>query len=107
VIVDAVDVGRAAGSLLLIDPQVDDPASMTGDAWQETFSNFHLAEPSRVLLLARGLGVLPPRFALVGCQPADVETFGQDLTPAVAAAVPAAAAQVAAQARRFANAAAP
>ena len=77
VIVDVVDVGRPPGSLFVLDPKVEDPAGMSGDAWQATFWNFHPAEPSRVFLLARGLGVLPHWFALIACQPADVETFGQ------------------------------
>ena len=101
VVVDAVDVGRPPGTLVVIDPAVEDPAGMSGDAWQTTFSNFHLAEPGRVLLLARGLGVLPPRFALVGCQPADVESYGEELTPAVARVVPGAAAHVVAQAELY------
>ena len=94
VIVDAVDVGASPGSLVVIEPLVEDPAGMSGDAWRTTFSNFHLAEPGRVLLLARGLGVLPPRLALIGCQPGDVESYGEELTAVVAGVVPNAAARV-------------
>jgi hydrogenase maturation protease len=94
VVVDAVDMGASPGSLVVIEPLVEDPAGMSGDAWHTTFSNFHLAEPGRVLLLARGLGVLPPRVALVGCQPGDAESYGEELTPAVAGVVPNAAACV-------------
>lgn len=101
VIVDAVDVGASPGSLVVIKPLVEDPAGMSGDAWQATFSNFHLAEPGRVLLLARGLGVLPPRFALIGCQPGDAESFGEELTPAVAGVVSTAAARVVEQVESF------
>lgn len=101
VIVDAVDVGASPGSLVVIEPLVEDPAGMSGDAWQTTFSNFHLAEPGRVLLLARGLGVLPPRLALIGCQPGDAESFGEKLTPAVAGVVPTAAARVVEQVESF------
>jgi len=101
VIVDAVDVGESPGTLVVIEPDVEDPARMTGDAWQTTFSNFHLAEPGRVLLLARGLGVLPRRVALIGCQPADVESFGEQLTPAVAGVVATAAARAVAQVECF------
>jgi hydrogenase maturation protease len=101
VIVDAVDVGATPGSLVRLEPDVGDPAAMSVDSWHTTFSDFHLAEPGRVLLLARGLGVLPAQFALIGCQPADVETFGDTLSPAVAASVAPAVDRVVAVAERF------
>jgi hydrogenase maturation protease len=85
-VVDALDRGAAPGTLFVLEPDVEDPAGIPFDAWQDRFSNLHLTEPSRVFLLARALGVLPARVLLVGCQIADVEGLGQHLSPPVRAA---------------------
>ena len=87
ILVDAVDQEAEPGRVFLLDPIVPDPQAMAPDAWREQFSNLHLAEPSRVLLLARALKVLPPRVVIVGCQPMDCEEVGEGLTPPVEAAV--------------------
>ena len=94
IVVDAVDRGAAPGTIFVLEPEVPDPADLPHDVWRERFSNLHLAEPSRVLLLARALGVLPQRVLLVGCQPSDCDEFGQGLSPPVEAAVLLAASQV-------------
>jgi hydrogenase maturation protease len=94
IVVDAVDHGAAPGTLFVLEPEVSDPATLPVDEWRERFSNLHLAEPARVFLLARALGVLPPRVLLVGCQPLASEEFSQTLSPPVAAAVDLAARRV-------------
>ena len=94
IVVDAVDRGAAPGTVFVLEPDVDDPALIPFDEWQDRFSNLHLTEPSRVFLLARALGVLPDRVLLVGCQTADVEGLGQGLSPPVQAAVAVAAGRV-------------
>lgn len=78
VIVDAVDREAEPGTLFVIEPAVEAPSNV-GD--------IHLANPDRVLALAAGLGCLPERLLLVGCQPADVEGMGQRLSPPVERAV--------------------
>jgi hydrogenase maturation protease len=87
IIVDAVDRGAAPGTVVVLEPEVPDPSSLHPDEWRERFSNLHLAEPSRVLLLARALGVLPERVRILGCQPLSCEEFSQELSPPVLAAV--------------------
>ncbi len=78
IIVDAVDRGAAPGTLFVIEPDVGEPANV-GD--------IHLANPDRVLAVANGLGCLPERLLLVGCQPADTDGVGERLTPSVQRAV--------------------
>ena len=78
VVVDAIDRGAAPGTLFVIAPDV-------GEA--EHVADVHLANPDRVLSMARAMGVLPPRVAIVGCQPDDAEEIGETLTPRVARAV--------------------
>ena len=44
----------------------------------------HLANPDRVLSMAKTMGVLPDRVMIVGCQPADnMEELDQGLSPEV------------------------
>ena len=87
IVVDAVDRGAAPGTVFVLEPDVPEPSSLGIDDWRDRFSNLHLAEPSRVFLLARALGVLPERVVLVGCQPLACDDFSQTLSPPVAAAV--------------------
>lgn len=94
VVVDAIEGDGPPGTLWVVEPEVEDPAAIDRDEWRGLFQNLHLAEPHRIFLLARSLGVLPPVVRIVGCQPADVDSMDEDLTPAVAAAVPLAADRV-------------
>ena len=104
IVVDAVDRGAAPGTVFVLEPEVPEPSSLGTDAWRERFSNLHLAEPGRVFLLARALGVLPEHLHVVGCQPLSCEDFSQQLTPPVAAAVDVASRRVIELARRHASA---
>jgi Ni,Fe-hydrogenase maturation factor len=54
----------------------------------------HLAEPSRILRIARAAGVLPEHVLVVGCQPETCEDFAEALSATVAASVPVAAERV-------------
>lgn len=86
VIVDAVDRGRPAGHVMLIEldvPHVDDME------WGERFdflADVHLATPERALIMSKALGVLPDNTLMVGCQPVDAETPGIPMSPEVTAA---------------------
>jgi hydrogenase maturation protease len=88
VVVDAVDRGEAPGTLWVMEPEVPAPGSLDRDEWRGLFQNLHLAEPYRIFLMAKSLGVLPPVIRLVGCQPEDVDAMDERLSPAVEAAVP-------------------
>lgn len=84
-IVDALDRGAAPGTVFVLEPDAEEPEAYVPDV--------HLANPERVVSMARAMGCLPPRVLIVGCQPADVE-LGRPLTPAVARAVGIATAKV-------------
>jgi hydrogenase maturation protease len=94
IVVDALVRGAAPGTLVVAEPQVADPGSMPIEEWRSQFSNLHLAEPSRVLLMARAAGVLPPRVILIGCEPQTCDDYSQTLSAPVQMAVVAAAANV-------------
>lgn len=91
IVVDTVERGAPPGTLFVLEPDVPDPGSLPVDRWRTLFSNLHLAEPSRVLLLARAFHVLPERVLLVGCQPESCDELRQGLSEPVEAAVSAAA----------------
>ncbi len=87
IVADAVDRGRPAGTVMLIEPDVIDVHALSWGERHDLLADMHLATPERALMLARALGVLPPRVLVVGCQPEDAEAVGQGLSEPVAAAV--------------------
>jgi hydrogenase maturation protease len=87
IVVDAVDRGARPGTLFVLEPQIADPGGLSTDEWRQQFSNLHLAEPSRVLLLARAAGVLPRTVTIVGCQPECTQDYEPSLSPSVQRAV--------------------
>ena len=88
VVIDAVDRGRPPGTVMLIEPEVVDIDTLSWGERYDFLGDVHLATPERVLVMARALGVLPPKVLMVGCQPEDPEGIGKGMSPVVAAAVP-------------------
>ena len=87
VVVDTVDLGRPPGTVMLIQPDIVDVHALTFDERHDMLADMHMATPDRALMLARALGVLPPRLLEVGCQPVDADAVGPGLSEPVAAAV--------------------
>jgi hydrogenase maturation protease len=85
VLIDAVDRGEKPGTLFLIEPEVLDG---------EHVPDVHLANPERVLTMAKAMGALPERLLIVGCQPAETDELVQRLSAAVAETVVTAEAKV-------------
>jgi hydrogenase maturation protease len=85
VLVDAVDRGAPPGTLFELLPEVGEAVHV---------ADVHLANPDRVLSMAKTMGVLPERVRIVGCQPAQVDELGQGLSAVVDAAVETAVAAV-------------
>lgn len=88
VVVDAVDRGAAPGTLHLLEPEIPDPAALSGEQRRVFAADMHETLPARALLLARAAGVLPRQVRILGCQPAEVEQFRTGLSAAVADALP-------------------
>ncbi len=74
VLVDAVDHGEKPGTVLAITPDVRDAPHVP---------DVHLANPQRVLSMAKAMGALPDRVLIVGCQPTATDELEQGLSPAV------------------------
>jgi hydrogenase maturation protease len=90
ILVDAVRSGSAAGMVHRIDVSAQPiPATMSA-------ASTHTLGVGEAIELARALGRLPPRVVLYGIE-AESIAAGDDLTPAVAAAVPVVAEEVLAE----------
>ena len=87
VVVDAIDLGRPAGQVVVQRPDVVDVWTLSATERRDELADMHFAVPARALMLARALEVLPAQTWLVGCQLVDDETLGAELSPAVAAGV--------------------
>jgi hydrogenase maturation protease len=88
IIIDAVDRGGEAGTVYLLEPDI--PALDENESLQFHYSlvDAHYADPSKALLLAKKLNVIPAKVFIIGCQPASCDELESDLTPAVKSAVP-------------------
>lgn len=78
VLVDAVDQGGAPGTVFAIEPDVGEAVHVP---------DVHLANPERVLSMAKAMGCLPDRVLIVGCQPEEMDDLGAGLSPRVEHAV--------------------
>jgi len=88
IVADCVDLGRPPGHLMLIEPEVVDAHALSVSERHDLLADMHLATPERVFMLARALGVLPPKLLMVGCQPLDAEAVGEGISDVVLAAIP-------------------
>ena len=74
VLIDALDRGAPPGTVFVIEPEIAEGVHVP---------DVHLANPDRVLMMAKTMGVLPDRVVIVGCQVAEVDQLGEGLTPEV------------------------
>jgi len=84
-LIDAVERGAPPGTVFLIEPDI---------AEAEHVPDVHLANPHRVLSMAKTMGVLPERVVIIGCQPAEVDELLQELSEPVRRALPIAVAKI-------------
>lgn len=94
IVIDAVDRGRPPGTVMVIEPDVEDVHEMTDVAKYDFLADMHYTKPDRAFMLARALQVLPPIFLLVGGQPQDPDRYGVGLSHPVEMAVEAAVIEV-------------
>lgn len=87
-VVDALDLGRAPGSVVVQKPDVLDVSTLSVDRRRDELADMHLATPARALMVALGLGLLPPTTLVVGVQTTDTHEPRQGLSEATRRAVP-------------------
>ncbi|MDQ3628976.1 MAG: hydrogenase maturation protease [Actinomycetota bacterium] len=87
-IVDAVDLGRAPGSVVVQRPEILDVSTLSADRRRDELADMHLATPARALMVALGLGVLPATTLVVGVQTTDTAEPRHGLSEGTRRAVP-------------------
>lgn len=86
-IVDAYARGGTPGHLYFLEVELPSLAHLDAHQRRDYFADTHYATPDRALHLLAGIGRLPPRVCILGCEPADADTLGMGLSAAVSAAV--------------------
>lgn len=87
IVADATDQGRPPGTVMVIQPEVEDVHEMDDITKYDFLADMHYTKPERAFMLAKALKVLPKRFILVGGQPEDPDRYGLGLSAPVQAAV--------------------
>jgi hydrogenase maturation protease len=87
-VVDAVDLGRPPGTVVVQKPDVLDVGTLSVDRRRDELADMHLATPARALMVALGLGVLPATTLVVGVQTTDTEEPRHGLSDLTQRAVP-------------------
>lgn len=90
ILLDAVQRDGPAGRVLVLDADVPDLDDFPDAVRRDYLADMHYAVPSRALVLAKALGVLPEKTLIVGCQPQVHEEFEIGLSRPVNEAVEAA-----------------
>ncbi len=93
-IVDAVDLGRPEGTVVVQRPEVLDVRTLSVERRRDELADMHLATPARTLMVALGLGVLPATTLVVGVQTTDTQEPRHGLSDAARRAVPLVVAEV-------------
>ena len=88
ILVDATDLGREPGTVMVIRPEVRSPSG------RDDLADVHYATPERALMLANALHVLPATTWIVGCHPTDSDALGDGLSREAEAAIEPALAEV-------------
>ena len=73
VILDAVERGSTPGTLHVLEAEVPDLATWSEDSRRDFLADMHYTTPSKALILAKALGVLPPQVFILGCQPSQTD----------------------------------
>lgn len=80
---DAIDRQSEPGTLFVLEPQVPEIAALSARERRDFLADMHWSDPTRTLMLAKALGILPARVLLVGCQPRACDDLCLTLSPCV------------------------
>lgn len=86
-IVDAMERGSPPGTVHVLEAETPDLATWPEEQRQSFLADTHYATPTKAMILAKALGVLPSTVYLVGCQPSNAEQLGIGLSDAVEQAI--------------------
>jgi hydrogenase maturation protease len=87
VLVDATDRKGEPGQVYLLEAEVPELDTFPEEFRRDFLADMHYAVPSRAMILAKALNILPAKSFIVGCQPSLVDEFAMGLTDPVKAGV--------------------
>ncbi len=87
IVLDAIDLGRDPGTVLVMRPDVADVTQLPLHRRLDELADMHWSTPERAFVLARALGILPESTWIIGCQPLDASDLRQGLSPEVSRAI--------------------
>lgn len=89
VLVDAIDYQREPGSISLERvEEVKDIEEMPLMKKREFLADMHYTNPTRAMMLAKALKILPKDVFVLGCQSAEHDDFALGMSPQVTEAIP-------------------
>ncbi len=89
ILVDAIDYKRTPGSISIEElEKLADITKMPLDEKREFLADMHYTNPTRAMMLAQALNVLPPKVYILGCQSAAHDDFALGMSEVVQAAIP-------------------
>lgn len=89
VLVDAIDYKIKPGTIILEEvTELSNIEEMPLDQKREFLADMHYTNPTRAMMLAKALKVLPDKVFLLGCQSAKHDDFDIGMSDEVTAAIP-------------------
>ncbi len=89
VLVDAVDYHRKPGTISIEEvEELSDIEQMPLDQKREFLADMHYTNPTRAMMLAKALKILPEKVYILGCQSARHDDFALGMSDEVTAAIP-------------------
>lgn len=89
IMADAMSGDEAPGTLYLREvTNIGDLEEMPTNEMRAFLADMHYTNPTRALMLAKALGVLPPKVYLLGCRSAQHDDFAIGMSEEVSRAVP-------------------
>ena len=88
ILVDAMVREGRPGELFLLEADVPDITHYTLEQRSAFLADMHYTNPTRAMMFAKALRVLPKQTYILACQPAVYDDFDLGLSPEVEAAVP-------------------
>jgi len=89
IMVDAVEWGQSPGHIYLREVQsISDINKMPLHEKRAFLADMHYTNPMRALMLAKALGVLPPKVYILGCEAAIHDDFAIGMSSVVEEAIP-------------------
>ena len=83
IVIDAVERGSEPGTMHVLEAEVPDLETWSDDQRGDFLADMHYTTPTKAMILAKALGVLPPHVYIVGCQPYDANELGIGLSEPV------------------------